>query len=148
VDKKELLAERRKVKTKVTKLECSLLAHNEHLAKRLADPAYRIGAYVTDLGAPAVGPCCLLPDREARDVVKAAIRRTFPEGAILCHRCDTPECIEPAHIFPGTHQDNMRDCALKGRWSRKVGARKEALAQLRARLMALELALGLPVGGV
>jgi hypothetical protein len=143
MDRKELLSERRKLLGKIRKLELALAAHNRHLAMRLADPTYRIGKYVENLGSAAVGPCCVIDDREARDVVRAAIKRTFPDDAVLCHRCDVPDCVAPDHIFPGTHRDNMRDCALKGRWSRKVGARKEALAQARVRCMALEILLGM-----
>ena len=34
---------------------------------------------------------------------------------LACHSCDTPECINPDHIFPGTNGDNQRDSARKGR---------------------------------
>jgi len=39
----------------------------------------------------------------------------IPDGMHILHKCDTPLCVRPDHLFLGTHADNMHDFASKGR---------------------------------
>lgn len=39
----------------------------------------------------------------------------IPEGLFILHRCDTPPCINPDHLFPGTQSDNIADYWAKRR---------------------------------
>lgn len=39
----------------------------------------------------------------------------IPENMQICHTCDTPECVNPNHLFSGTHQDNVNDKVNKNR---------------------------------
>lgn len=50
----------------------------------------------------------------------------FFEILDICHHCDNPGCVNPEHLFIGTHQDNMQDKKEKGRVTRLIGTKNKA----------------------
>ena len=62
----------------------------------------------------------------------------------VCHRCDNPRCVNPAHLFLGTHTDNMRDREAKGRANRPKGEEQSQskLTETQVREIRIKYATG------
>ena len=52
-------------------------------------------------------------------LIYATYNGVIPPNMIVCHSCDNPRCINPDHLWIGSHRDNTQDSIKKGRF-RKI----------------------------
>ena len=69
-------------------------------------------AYKFRYGTFRIGNKMVLAHRVAFDLAIGPI----PPSLDVLHSCDNGHCVNPDHLFLGTHSDNMQDRQRKGRW--------------------------------
>lgn len=68
----------------------------------------------------------------------------IPDGLHVCHHCDNPRCVNPDHLFLGTHQDNMQDMINKGRMSKGETKGSSKLTEPQVHVIRMYLDAGFP----
>jgi hypothetical protein len=58
-----------------------------------------------------------------RAMYRLTTGKPIPRKMRVCHTCDVRRCVNPDHLWLGTQQQNIQDCAKKGRHTN--GAKKQ-----------------------
>jgi len=77
------------------------------------------GTFYTQFGKPTYGQAYLNRKRMGAHRLSYIVHvGPIPDGLDILHSCDNPPCVNPAHLSPGTHRQNIADArARHGEWS-------------------------------
>lgn len=71
----------------------------------------------TGYGSFSIGKKTYRAHRFSYEIFNGAIKK----GLFVLHKCDNPSCVNPNHLFLGSHTDNMKDKSMKNRCNIPTG---------------------------
>jgi len=78
-------------------------------------------------------------NEEAHRVSYSLFKEVPSNKFMVLHSCDNRKCVNPNHLFLGTHQDNMDDMSKKGRAKRGSGNNKAKLNEDAVKQIRIDL---------
>lgn len=75
-------------------------------------------------GYPQISPDWKKPNAYGHRVSYEIHKGPIPAGMLVCHKCDVRSCVNPDHLYLGTHADNNRDMHIRGRYVKAYTHRK------------------------
>ena len=98
----------------------TLASRRRPLAVRFAkfvDPAGEDECWPWKGGGTAQGYGLIRIDKVQRLATHVALElagKPRPGDLLACHKCDNPPCVNPKHLYWGTHSDNAADFVSRG----------------------------------
>lgn len=72
--------------------------------------------------------------------------KTLIKNDFILHKCDIPSCVNPDHLFKGTHKENMNDKVIKNRQIKGEGVNTSKLTYDDVKLIREELKVDTSLG--
>lgn len=104
----------------------SLAAHIEALS--VGEPMTGCWLWVGSVDKKGYGQLTHKQKHYAAHRASFAAFKGDPSGLLVCHDCDQPGCVNPAHLYAGTHIDNRSDMLVRERWAHPWAARTHCAA--------------------
>jgi len=98
-----------------TNYECTLKRFWENVVKKEGDQCWEWLGKKSGPDGRSRFSTSLYPAEAAARIMYRLVKGNIPEGLFVCHHCDNPGCMNPDHLFLGTHQDNTDDMVSKNR---------------------------------